>query len=141
MIANFTDVSPFPSRDEPYNLCDERRSLGFAGRSTIDTNGRLGDVFGEASASGSEGIFGGKLRGIASSRSRGQMRGIGPGQGGRHQAEIKMIADRIGALGLDRNAADLLFDLPESGLRLPPRGTTCLYLLDPDAEVRAHQGD
>ena len=51
---------------------------------------------------------------------------IDPGNGGRHHGKVQVIYDGMGIAGLALIAADVLFDLFETGFDFPP----CAIVLD-----------
>jgi hypothetical protein len=76
-------------------------------------------MLGEGSSHISEGICGDVLRRASPDWSLFQVPGVDPGDGGSGHAEMQMIRYRDGIAGLGMGAADLLFDLPETGLDTP----------------------
>ena len=90
--------------------------MGLVGIVAIDTKTPSCELSGEGSSHVGEGEFGGVLRSVSPGGGVVQMRRVDPGEGRGDHAEMQMVGDRVGIAGLGVSAADLLLDLPESGL-------------------------
>jgi len=98
-------------------------------------------MIGEGSSDICKGEFGGVLGSVSPDWRLMQMLGVDPNDGGCCHAEVQMIGDCVGVAGLGVSAADLLFDLSETGLDFPPGGIIFDDLLDAEIEIRGHQRD
>ena len=92
---------------------------GFVGILAIDTETLACEVLGKRSAHVREGVFGGVVRSVSAHGCLFQVRSVDPGNGCCRHAEMQMIDHCVGIAGLGVGAADLLFDLAESGLDTP----------------------